>query len=140
MRAQGASFRDFVLDQLEGLGDVESRAMFGGYGLYSAATFFGILYRGRLFFRTDETTQGEYLDRGMEPFRPRPRQELGSYYEVPPEVLEDPSALARWARAAVQAKRGSAARVSRASRRRSPATRSGRRTHTVLRTSRRVER
>ena len=128
MRAGGASFRDFVLDQLEGLGDVEGRPMFGGHGLYRAAAFFGIIYRGRLFFRTDEATRGEYLDHGMEPFRPRPRQELGSYYEVPPEVLEDPSALARWAGAAVRARRGGAKPVSPASRRRSPATRSGRRT------------
>jgi TfoX/Sxy family transcriptional regulator of competence genes len=30
-----ASFKDFVLDQLQHLDDIECRAMFGGYGLYA---------------------------------------------------------------------------------------------------------
>jgi hypothetical protein len=36
------AFRSFVLDQLEDLGNVVPRAMFGGVGLYHRDVFFGI--------------------------------------------------------------------------------------------------
>jgi TfoX/Sxy family transcriptional regulator of competence genes len=39
------SFKDFVLDQLRELDDVEARRMFGGYGLYQDETFFGIIFK-----------------------------------------------------------------------------------------------
>ena len=99
---EGAAFRDYVLDQLDGLGGVECRAMFGGHGLYRGHTFFGIIFRGRLYFRTDEATRGAFLERDMKPFRPSARQSLASYYEVPVDVLEDSRTLERWAEAAVR--------------------------------------
>lgn len=100
------NFAEFVQDQLAGLGGVEFRRMFGGYGLYRGDVFFGILYKGRLYFRTDDATRAEYLARGMKPFRPNPRQTLKSYYEVPAEVIEDADELVRWARAALRAGQG----------------------------------
>jgi len=94
------TFTSFVLDQLAGLGDVRAKAMFGGHGLYRGETFFGIVYKGRLYFRVDDVARQEYVERGMKPFRPSSRQTLGTYYEVPVQVLEDPAELSRWARRA----------------------------------------
>ena len=91
------SFREFVLDQLRGLGEVRCRGMFGGHGLYLGGTFFGIVYGGRLYFRTDAATRPAYAERGMSPFRPNDRQTLTSYYEVPAEIVEDREQLAIWA-------------------------------------------
>lgn len=99
-----ASFLAFVLDQLAEAGEIESRAMFGGHGLYRDGTFFAIVFRGRLHFRTSPATQPEYEARGMKPFRPNARQSLTSYYEVPAEVLEDAAELRRWAHAAAAAR------------------------------------
>jgi len=99
------SYRDFVLDQLRSLGGVSCRSMFGGYGLYLGADFFGILHYGRLYFKTDETTRANYSDRGMGPFAPSEKQVLKSYYEVPEEIVEDQEELASWAREAA-ARRG----------------------------------
>lgn len=95
-----SSFQTYVLDQLRQLGGVRSRRMFGGYGLYYDEAFFGIIYDGRLYYRTGERTRPEYERRGMERFRPNEKQTLKSYYEIPPEVLEDPRELAEWARKA----------------------------------------
>lgn len=75
--------------------------MFGGHGFYQEGAFFAIVAAGRLYFRTSEATRGAYRERGMDAFRPGARQTLTSYYEVPPEVLEDPAELTRWARQAV---------------------------------------
>jgi DNA transformation protein len=95
------TLRDFVLDQLHLLGEVECRRMFGSYGLYHDGVFFGILSQGRLYFKTNAVTRSTYVQRGMQPFRPNPRQTLKSYYEVPVDILEDHEQLAVWARQAV---------------------------------------
>ena len=95
------SFRDFVLDQLSGLDDVEARRMFGGCGLYQDEIFFGIIHKGRLYFKIDESTVGEYRKRKMKPFRPNPKQTLKSYYQVPVDVIEDADQLCRWAKTAI---------------------------------------
>jgi DNA transformation protein len=95
------TFRDFVLDQLQLLGQVDCRRMFGSYGLYHDGVFFGILAQGRLYFKTNAVTRMAYLQRGMQPFRPNARQTLKNYYEVPVDILEDHEQLALWARQAV---------------------------------------
>jgi DNA transformation protein len=95
------SFKEFILDQLRDLGGVKSRAMFGGYGLYQDGAFFGIIFKGRLYFKTDATTVKEYTQRAMKPFRPNTRQTLKTYYEVPVDVIEDPDQLIEWAKKAV---------------------------------------
>lgn len=102
---KGNSFQEFVLDQLGESGEVDCRAMFGGFGLYRRRRFFGIIHRGRLYFKTDATTEPSYRERGMRPFRPNAKQTLKTYYEVPPDVLDDPDQLAEWAERAVNAAR-----------------------------------
>jgi DNA transformation protein len=94
-------YSDYVLEQLGELGPVTSRAMFGGHGLYLGDQFFGIVHRDRLYFKTDESSRGEYEALGSEPFRPNERQTLRSFWEVPAEVVEDRETAVEWAREAV---------------------------------------
>ena len=101
----GDSFIEYVRDQLGDLPNLTFRRMFGGYGIYQGQAFFGILFKGRLYFKTDARTCAGYLARGMDVFRPSARQALISYYEVPADVLEDTAALAEWAQHAVTAAR-----------------------------------
>lgn len=94
------TFRDFVVEQLgEG---VSVRPMFGGYGLSRGDAFFGILFKGRLYFRTSPQTRKDYLDRGMTPFKPKARMTLKTYFEVPADVLENRETLRDWAHKASQ--------------------------------------
>ncbi|MEP6933169.1 MAG: TfoX/Sxy family protein [Nitrospirota bacterium] len=95
-------FKDYVLDQLADLPGVTCRAMFGGYGLYQRNTFFGIIHKGSLYFKTDQMTAPRYRERGMKPFKPTSRQTLKNYYEVPVEVLEAAEDLTTWASQAAQ--------------------------------------
>ena len=99
---QETGFKAFVEDQLSGLRGVACRAMFGGYGVYWGRTFFGIIYRSRLYFKTSEATRGRYEEAGMKPFRPSAKQTLKSYYEVPAEVIERPDELVAWAQEAIR--------------------------------------
>ena len=101
MPAKHDGFKDFVLDQLADLCGVTCRAMFGGYGLYRRAKFFGIIHKGRLYLKVTTTTVERYKAHGMKPFRPNAKQTLRSFYEVPTDVLEDPEQLIDWAQDAV---------------------------------------
>ncbi|MGQ0810275.1 MAG: TfoX/Sxy family protein [Nitrospiraceae bacterium] len=90
-----------MLDQLSTLRNVTCRAMFGGYGLYRGEVFFGIIHKGRVYFKTNTADRAAYEKRGMKPFRPNPKQTLKSYYEVPIEIIEDAEQLRNWAGQAV---------------------------------------
>jgi DNA transformation protein len=98
------AFRAFVLDQLEELGDVTSRSMFGGVGLYCRGLFFGIIARDTLYLKVDDETRPDYDAAGMKSFKPyADRPATMQYYGVPLDVLESRLDLARWARKAVAA-------------------------------------
>jgi DNA transformation protein len=98
------SFKEFVLDQLHALPGLRARAMFGAHGLYCGETFFGILDEGRLFFKTDASSQKDYASRGMGPFTYQAKGKtvtLG-FHEVPPDVLENAPVLVTWARRSIE--------------------------------------
>jgi len=99
-----AAFKTFVLDQLEELGDVTPRAMFGGVGLYYRDLFFGLIARDVLYMKVDDTNQRDYERAAMGPFMPYPDRAAAGrmrYYAVPTEILECASDLAAWARKSV---------------------------------------
>jgi len=104
------AFKAFVLDQLESLGDVVSRPMFGGVGLYRRGAFFGIIARDTLFLKVDDVNRGDYQKAGMTEFNPyadrrgsAQRRGSMSYYAVPVGVLENADELAEWARRSLAA-------------------------------------
>jgi DNA transformation protein len=97
-----AGFKSFVLDQLEELGDVTPRSMFGGVGLYHRGVFFGIVARDTVYFKVGETNRADYERAKMKAFRPYPnRSGAMKYHAVPLEVLESAPELAIWARKAI---------------------------------------
>jgi len=104
-------FRSFVLDQLDELGRVTARAMFGGVGLYLDGRFFGIIARDTLYLKVDDGNRSDYERIDMKPFKPYPdRPGTMQYYAVPIDVLESPLDLAQWARKALAAAKRTAAR------------------------------
>ncbi len=96
------SFRDFVLEQLAALGELRGKRMFGGYGLYCGEQFFGIVFDGRLYFKTNPDTLAEYLQYQAAIFAPSEKQVLQNYREVPVDILEDSESLLHWARKAAR--------------------------------------
>jgi hypothetical protein len=67
-------FEGWAPDRLSELGEVTSRPMFGGHGLYWQETIFGVVFRERLYFEVEDRTKGEYLARGIEHRSWRPWQ------------------------------------------------------------------
>ena len=97
------SFKEFVLDRLSSISELRAKAMFGGYGLYQGDLFFGILYEGQLYFKTETSTASDYLARGMKPFtyEIKGRTVTMGYHEVPPDILENAVELSEWAAGAI---------------------------------------
>lgn len=93
-----------MLDQLEEVGDIVPRAMFGGVGLYCDGVFFGIIARDVLYLKVDDGNRSDFEGAGMKPFRPYlDRPSTMQYYAVPVSVLESAPELSAWARKAVRA-------------------------------------
>lgn len=92
-----------VADQLGGLGEIETRRMFGGWHVSHGGVFFGIVFKERLYFKTSEKTRPRYEAMGMGPFRPRGKVTLKTLWEVPVDIIEDADALADWALEAIAA-------------------------------------
>ena len=74
--ARDDSFKEFILDQLQGLGEIDCRAMFGGYGLYHRGVFLAILFKDRLYFKTSPGSRKPYVEKGMRSFKPNSKQTL----------------------------------------------------------------
>ncbi len=110
MARKNDGFKDYVLDQLTDLRGLTCRAMFGGYGLRYRETFFGIIHKGRLYFKVTQATVESYRALGTKPFRVTSKMTLKTYYEVPADILEDASRLAEWAETASTAPRPKPAR------------------------------
>ena len=96
------SFKEYLEEQLAELENLQFLYMFGGWGIYTDSIFFGIISGGKLYFKTHTHTRENYEREGMRPFRPSAKQMLKNYYEVPPNILENPRELAKWAREAAR--------------------------------------
>lgn len=127
MATKHDGFKDYVLDQLTDLRGLTCRAMFGGYGLRYRDTFFGIVHKGRLYFKVSPETIDAYIALEAKPFRVTKTMTLKTYYEVPADILEDANQLAEWTETASSAPRHKPARRRVASKpRTSPPTRTTR--------------
>lgn len=135
MTTRVPEFVAWVVERLEPLGPLRTRAMFGGHGLWlddvvgeerggrGKGLFFALFADDVLYLKADDEIRGFYTGQGLEPFRPFDGDTVMDYYPVPDEVLEDPEALLAWANRALGAALRSRAgqRVSR----RAPAPRRG---------------
>jgi DNA transformation protein len=88
---------------------VTAKAMFGGKGLYFDGKFFGVIFDGVLYFRTDDESRADYTSRKMpalQPkYRPRGPKTVDRHFQVPADVQAKPARLRRWALRAAKARR-----------------------------------
>ena len=92
----------YVIDQLECVGPVQARRMFGGAGLYCDGLFFALVADDVLYFKVDDSNRPEYESAGMGAFRPFPdKANVMQYYDFPIEALENRVTLYDWARKAL---------------------------------------
>ena len=85
-------YLNFVMDKLSPIGDVKSRAMFGGYGIFYEGFMFALIAEDTLYFKVNESNRDMY-----EKARSKPFPHGISYWEVPPEIIEENSKFHEWA-------------------------------------------
>lgn len=87
---------DYVLEQLDGVGTIDHRKMFGGCGIWESGDIFALISSDSdLYFKVSDETRWRYEEAGSSQFRTMP------YWSVPAEVLEDREMFHEWAREAI---------------------------------------
>ncbi len=96
--AVSQNYLEHILDLFSGWDGVSVRKMFGGAGLYRDGKMFGLVANDITYLKVDDTNRDKFASAESSPFKPYPdRPTVMSYFEIPPEVLEDREELIRWA-------------------------------------------
>ncbi len=88
-------------------GPVQFRRMFGGYGIFHQGLMIGLIADEMLYLKADAQLAARFLGRACAQFSYRKGNKVVrmSYYQAPPEALEQPDQLAEWAHLALRAAR-----------------------------------
>jgi DNA transformation protein and related proteins len=105
--------RDFLIDLFADFGPVTIRPMFSGFGISADGVNFAMALRGGLYFRADENSIARFEAEGSKPFSYQTSAKtvtVGSYWQLPERLYDDPQQLTDWARAALAAAQRAALR------------------------------
>ena len=88
-----------IVDLLQFIGPVESKSMFGGFGMFLEGLMFGLVAGNELYLKVDTQNLQDYEDLGLQAFsfEKNGRQFKMSYYQAPEEAMEDAELLIDWA-------------------------------------------
>jgi DNA transformation protein len=100
------SFAEFLREQLEPLGRVTMRRMFGKIGVFCDGVMLGVVADEALYFRVDDQNRVLFAEARSTP--PLNYEKKGitidlSFWRVPERLLDDTDELVLWARAALAA-------------------------------------
>ena len=101
-----------IVDLLQLIGPVESKSMFGGFGMFLEGLMFGLVAGNELYLKVDTQNLQDYEDLGLQAFsfEKNGRQIKMSYYQAPEEAMEDAELLSDWASNAYDAAMRAAAK------------------------------
>lgn len=85
-----------VVGEFAPLGEVSSRKMFGGYGIFESSAMFALVNsQGDLFLKADDSNRQRFEEVGAKQHGKMP------YFQPPSEVLEDEDSLREWAKVSI---------------------------------------
>lgn len=86
-----------IVETLAQLGDIRSKKMFGGHGIFERGTMFALVNsEAELFLKVSDTNRAQFEAAGSEQHGKMP------YFAVPGDVLEDPDMLRDWAKISIK--------------------------------------
>ena len=92
-------FVEYVKVMLHPFGEITSRTMFGGYGIYKNGLMIALIAQGELYFKADAKAAEYFKTEGSEPFVYYGKQDKPvtmSYYKILPDVMDDENELGKW--------------------------------------------
>ena len=74
-----------IVDLLQFFGPVESKSLFGGFGVFLEGLMFGLIAGNELYLKVDGQNRQDYKDLGLQAFsfRKNGKQFKMSYYQTP---------------------------------------------------------
>jgi DNA transformation protein len=105
-------FLDHVVELARGAGRIETRAMFGGHGLYVDGAIVAIVVDDTLYLKTDDLTLPAFEAKSLPAFEYQTkdgRRMAMSYRMAPDEALDGADAMREWLKLAQEAARRAAA-------------------------------
>ena len=121
-----AEYLTFVTELFETLGEIRTKRMFGGAGVYCDDLFFAVVDDEQIFLKVDTDTKETFEAAGLAPFTFEKKDgevAVMNYYAAPEDIYDDPGAAREWAGLALGAARRAAAKKS--SKKRPPKKRRG---------------
>lgn len=92
LTSQTTEIAEVLTKRLLSVGEVSSRKMFGGYGIFESGKMFGIVNpKGKFFLKVDDSNRSQFEDMGSEQHGKMP------YSLVPEAVIKDDPSFVEWA-------------------------------------------
>ena len=102
--SENTEFTDYILDQLSGIGEFETKNMFGGTALLRNGVAFAKIKHGSLWLKVDDGNINDFIEKGMVQYSyGKDNSRKLNFYETPAEVLEEADTLIQWATKACEA-------------------------------------
>jgi len=94
------AFASHIAELMADFAPVQIRPMFGGFGIYWQGLMFALIAQDKLYFKTDDDSQGKFDARDLAPFTYEVNGKVSRlrYHEAPTEVYDEPEHMAVWAR------------------------------------------
>ena len=101
--AVNEDYLNYIKEQIAEFGEVEFKKFFGGAGLFHEGLLFGMIGGDVFRLKVDEYNRNDFEQKGMRPYFSNTKKIGMPYWEVPEEILEDKTELAKWADKSFQA-------------------------------------
>jgi DNA transformation protein len=96
-------FKNFVLDQLQGIGEFESKRMFGGLALLHQGSAFAKIKHDKVWLKVDESNLEDFKEQGMKQYAyGKDNSRKLNFYETPIEIIEDRDKLKDWVKKSIK--------------------------------------
>ena len=96
--AVNEEYLKYIQDQLSEFGEVDIKRMFGGIGIFRDGLMFAKIGGDTFRLKVDESNKKQFEEKGMKPFYSDKKKKGMPYWEVPQDVLENRTELAKWAK------------------------------------------
>ena len=99
-----SEFVDFLTEVFVLFGPIQTRKMFGGYGVYRDGIMFALVADDSLYLKADATIAHYFESLGLGQFEYDKGGKVVkmSYYLAPAEIFDDPEQAAIWARRSLE--------------------------------------
>ena len=101
--ALNEEFKNFVIDQLQGIGEFETKRMFGGLALLREGSAFAKIKHDKVWLKVDDSNLSSFERYGMSQYTyGKDNSRKLNFYETPIEIIEDRDKLKDWVQKSIE--------------------------------------